>query len=318
MPRQARIDVAGCLYHVMERGIERRKIFLKSGDYKDFLSRLEAGLDKTGSKCLAWCLMPNHFHLLVLRGERPLAELMRRVMTGYAVGFNIRYRRSGHLFQNRYKAVLCDADEYLLELVAYIHLNPARAKIVRGMAGLKKYPWSGHKALVGEGKAGFIAREQVLRHFGSSLRSAMKKYEEFVEERIGKYKRGEYSGGGLIRSIGGKEAALSLIRGGEKEAFDERVLGDGDFVERILKMEGQTRSEVMPREEIIREVERRTGIKSDKIFSASRERAVSAARALYCCLRKEKGRASGVELMKELKISCGGVAMLVQRGRVWK
>src|SRR3989339_1457728 len=130
MPRQPRIDIEGHLYHVIARGIERGKIFRDTMDYEDFLTRFKTAPEKTGGKCLAWCLMPNHFHLLILRGKQPLAEIMRRVMTGYAVGFNIRHKRSGHLFQNSYKSILCDEEEYLLELVAYIHLNPLRAGMV--------------------------------------------------------------------------------------------------------------------------------------------------------------------------------------------
>jgi len=117
MPRKPRIDFPGHFYHVISRGIERREIFVEEGDYEDFLHRLKKALNQTGAKCLAFSLLPNHFHLLCLRGTRPLAELMRRLMTGYAVSFNLRYQRAGHLFQNRYKAVLCERDSYLMELL---------------------------------------------------------------------------------------------------------------------------------------------------------------------------------------------------------
>jgi len=148
MPRKARIDIPGCLYHVIGRGTERRKIFLANKDRADFLARLSSALDKTGGKCLAWCLMPNHFHLLILRGKGTLSELMRRLMTGYAVGFNVRHRRCGHLFQNRYKAVLCEEDGYLLELSAYIPLNPLRAGLVKDMGELEKYRWSSYSEVL--------------------------------------------------------------------------------------------------------------------------------------------------------------------------
>ena len=99
MPRQARIDLPGHLYHVIGRGIEQRNILIDQKDYTDFLMRLEEVLNGVLSKCFAFCLLPNHFHLLILRGHRPLAELMRRLMTGYAVRFNRKYQRTGHLFQ---------------------------------------------------------------------------------------------------------------------------------------------------------------------------------------------------------------------------
>jgi putative transposase len=132
------------LYRVIARGIERRKIFIDKYDYEDFLSRLEKALDKTGSKCLAFSLLANHFHLLIMRGPQPLAELMRRLMTGYAVHFNLRHKRAGHLFQNRYKAILWDMDSYFLALVAHIHLNPLRACMVRDLKELGRYKWCGH------------------------------------------------------------------------------------------------------------------------------------------------------------------------------
>ena len=139
MPRQARIDIPGQMYHVMSRGIERGQIFIDDDDYVDFVERVGGWLKKGGGKCLAWCLIPNHFHFLILRGLRPLSEIMHHVLTGYAVNFNGRHRRAGHLFQNRYKAIICDAEEYLLELVPYIHLNPLRANLVKNLEELEGY-----------------------------------------------------------------------------------------------------------------------------------------------------------------------------------
>lgn len=148
MPRKARVDVPGQYYHVISRGIERREIFSEDEDYADFLGRFEAWLKQCGGKCLAWCLMPNHFHFLLLRGERPLSELMHHVMTGYAVNYNLRHRRCGHLFQNRYKSIICGQEEYFLQAAPYIHLNPLRAGLVKNLQDLGNYPWSGHRALV--------------------------------------------------------------------------------------------------------------------------------------------------------------------------
>ena len=161
MPRQSRIDYPGYLYHVMARGIERRKIFIGETDYEDFMGRLEKCLRKTDSRCLAFSLLPNHFHLLILRGQNSLAEFMWRLMTGYAVNFNRRHNRVGHLFQNRYKAVLCDLDSYLLELVAYIHLNPLRAGLVKGLGALRKYRWCGHGTVMGRGGMRILAVEDI-------------------------------------------------------------------------------------------------------------------------------------------------------------
>ena len=124
MPRLARLDAPGVLHHIMIRGIERRKIFLNNKDREDFLERLSKLLPETKTACYAWVFIPNHAHFLFRTGLVPLATLMRRLLTGYAVGFNRRHNRNGHLFQNRYKSIVCQEDVYLKELVRYIHLNP--------------------------------------------------------------------------------------------------------------------------------------------------------------------------------------------------
>ena len=152
MPRQARLDAPGVLQHIMARGIERRKIFWDDKDRSSFLERLAVILEETQTQCYAWALIPNHFHILLRTGPTLLSKVMRRLMTGYAVTFNNRHRRSGHLFQNRYKSVVCEEDPYLLELIRYIHLNPLRAKLVEDLNGLDKYPWTGHSTLVGKRK----------------------------------------------------------------------------------------------------------------------------------------------------------------------
>jgi REP-associated tyrosine transposase len=117
MPRQSRLDAPGVLHHVMGRGIERRKIFLSDIDRNDFIDRLSALAQNGAFEIYAWVLMPNHFHLLCKTKNLSLASSMRRILTGYVVNFNKRHNRCGHLFQNRYKAIVCQEDTYLKELV---------------------------------------------------------------------------------------------------------------------------------------------------------------------------------------------------------
>lgn len=150
MPRQARLDAPGLLQHVMARGIERREIFKDDKDRSSFLDRLAVILDETQTQCYAWSLIPNHFHLLLRTTLTPLPTVMRRLMTGHAVTFNKRHRRAGHLFQNRYKSIVCEEDNYLLELTRYIHLNPLRARLVKDLKELDIYPWSGHSTILGK------------------------------------------------------------------------------------------------------------------------------------------------------------------------
>ena len=150
MPRKARIDAPGALQHIIVRGIERRKIFYDDTDRDNFLQRLGVVLVDTDTPCFAWALIPNHLHLLLRTGLAPIATVMRRLLTGYAVSFNRRHRRHGQLFQNRYKSILCQKDAYLLELVRYIHLNPLRAKIVLELKKLDKYAYCGHSVVMGK------------------------------------------------------------------------------------------------------------------------------------------------------------------------
>ena len=119
MPRLARLDAPGILHHVMGRGIERKRIFIYDTDRTDFIDRLAAIAEEGSMDVYAWVLMPNHFHLLCKTRNRPLSSNMRKILTGYVVNFNRRHRRYGHLFQNRYKSIVCQEDRYLKELVRY-------------------------------------------------------------------------------------------------------------------------------------------------------------------------------------------------------
>ena len=313
MPRQARIDIPGGLYHVIARGNERRELFREDSDYKEFYKRAAQAVSETGQKCLAWALIPNHFHLLILRGKRPLSDTMRKLMTGYVGYFNRRYRRAGHLFQDRYKAILCEEESYLLEVAAYIHLNPMRAKLVERYKDLADYKWCGHgEVLAGGGR--LVARDYLLEHFGGTEAAAVKKYDLFVQERVGRYKKGEYSGGGLIRSAGGADIAAGCSRRGEKELSDERVLGDGGFVESVLKGLDIQENRKADKTEIIAEVLKLTGFKKDVIFKRNRTPDTVTAKALYCYLMREAG-AKGVDLMKEFRLSSGAISHLCQKGR---
>jgi len=141
MPRGPRLDASETLHHGMVRGIEGRAIFRDAQDREDFLRRLGAVAGATGLALYTWALLPNHLHLLVRTGRTPLAQAMRSLLTGYAGAFNRRHRRRGHLFQNRYKSIVVEAEPYLLELVRYTHLNPVRAKVVADLRALDLNSW---------------------------------------------------------------------------------------------------------------------------------------------------------------------------------
>jgi len=188
MPRQPRLDAPGALHHIIGRGIERTKIFRTEQDREDFLNRVADLCIERVLVVYAWALMPNHFHLLVRTGRQSISKSMRRLLTGYVVNFNLRHKRYGHLFQNRYKSIICEDDPYLLELTRYIHLNPLRAEIVGDIEGLSRYRWTGHSAIMGRVKRDWQEIESILAYFGKGHR-AVEKYEQYVREGVSYGKR---------------------------------------------------------------------------------------------------------------------------------
>jgi putative transposase len=180
-------------------------------------------------------LIPDHFHLLLKTGNIPISIVTRRLLTGYAVFFNRRHGRHGHLFQNRYKSILCQEESYLLELVRYIHLNPLRAKLVAGIGELDQYPYSGHSRLTGRFADERQETASILIRFGKRISAARKKYVKFVEDGISQGRRHELTGGGLVRSAGGWKELKALRRREIKLQSDERIPGDSDFVDTVLK-----------------------------------------------------------------------------------
>lgn len=263
MPRSGRIDAPGALHHIIFRGIDRRKIFQDDVDRDNFLDRLGRMLSETETPCFAWALIPNHAHLLIRTGTVSLSVVMRRLLTGHAVWYNRRYKRHGHVFQNRYKSILCQEEPYLLELVRYIHLNPMRAKVVRRLNDLDAYAYSGHSALMGEKERPWQDTDTVLRRFSDSIESARRRYRDFVSDGVRRGRRDELVGGGLRRSLGGWVSVRALRKQGIRMASDERILGDSDFVEQAL----------MKAEE---ELERKTRLKNEGVdLRAAAERAAA-------------------------------------------
>ncbi len=234
MPRQSRIDAPGALHHIICRGIEKGRIFRDDTDRDNFIERLEVILPETGTSCYAWVLIPNHFHLFLRTGREPVSSVMRRLLTGYAVSFNRRHKRSGHLFQNRYKSILCQEDAYMLELVRYIHLNPLRAGIVSDLEALAGFAYCGHSRIMGSVKSDWQDVDTVLGMFGEQRHPAIQRYAAFVAKGADGGRKPELTGGGLIRSLGGWQEVRTLRGMKTLLKSDERILGDSDFVEAVL------------------------------------------------------------------------------------
>ncbi len=178
MARPLRINFPGAIYHVISRGNSSQPIYGDDSDRLIFLDILERAFERYHLVCHAYCLMENHYHLLIETPEGNLSEGMRQINGVYTRRFNARHEKSGHLFQGRFKAKLVERESYLLEVNRYISLNPVRSGLVSDPA---EYAWSSFPAMIGVQTApGFLNREWILAQFDNSPDGAMRKYREFV------------------------------------------------------------------------------------------------------------------------------------------
>ena len=319
MSRQSRLDSSGVLHHIIARGIERQKLFREDSDRELFLERLESGIERTQARCYAWVLMSNHFHLLLRTGTRPISELMRSVLTGHAVYFNKKYHRSGHVFQNRYKSVICQEEVYFMELVRYIHLNPVRAGIVHTLEELDTYGWSGHRAVVGNRDCGWQDTGSILERFGGGT-EAVSGYREYIQDGFSMGKRPELLGGGLMRSAGGQEELERRRELREYHLGDERILGDSEFVEGLLKQaddQSQEREQLQRTGWTLRRltevVVQELSVSEEVLRSRSRRRDISRGKGIIAQIAYEELGISGAEIGRYLKLSSGAVSLTRQK-----
>ena len=180
MSRPIRIEFPNALYHVTSRGDRREAIFDDDDDRRAFLQTLEQVVGQFNWLCYAWCLMDNHYHLLIQTPDGNLSKGMRQLNGVFTQLSNRRHGRAGHLFQGRYKAILVDSDAYLLELARYVVLNPVRAGVVKNAAAWR---WSSYRASMGLAPVeGFLAVDGLLAQFATQRSLAQKRYAQFVAE----------------------------------------------------------------------------------------------------------------------------------------
>jgi putative transposase len=245
---------------------------------------------------------------------------MRRLLTGYAGWFNRKHGRMGHLFQNRYKSIVCEEGPYLLELVRYIHLNPCRASTVKSLEELDSYRWSGHRALIGKDRNDWQERDYVLSQFGRGRSKAIQAYRQFMEDGKNAGRRPELVGGGLIRSLGGWSKVLSLRARGDQEEYDARILGGGDFVHAILKeadeklmRQMKSRREKVSMDDVIKKMCREAKVREEELRGGGQRKEVSALRARIAhLLCREKG-ISMAEAARKLGVGTPAIAMAIRK-----
>ena len=247
---------------------------------------------------------------------------MRRFLTGYAISYNRRHRRWGHLFQNRYKSIICDEDAYFTQLVRYIHLNPLRAKLVKNLNKLDGYRWSGHGVLMGKIKNDWQDQDYVLKWFGRKEGEAKGEYRNYVKKGIDQGRRPELVGGGLIRSLGGWSAVKALRRSGDRELSDERILGSGEFVERIIKEADAKIKYQLPVKEQDQKIDEYIArlcenkkVSIAELKSGSRCKEVSKVRALIAIGLVKKHGVSLAEVARRVGVSTAAVSKIIKRAR---
>lgn len=181
MARPLRIEYPGAFYHVTSRGNEQKDIFKSKKDREKFISYLESASVRYGAVIHAYCLMTNHYHLLIETPHGNLSQIMKHINSSYTTYFNVKRKRVGHLLQGRYKAILVDRDAYAAELSRYIHLNPVRAGIV---AVPEDYPWMSYSYYTGEKVPDWLTTGFTLEYFSKDIETAREKYKRFVHDLI--------------------------------------------------------------------------------------------------------------------------------------
>ena len=210
MARPLRITYPGAFYHVTSRGNEQNDVFKSQRDREKFLEYLASATERYGAVIHTYCLLSNHYHLLLETPEGNLSQIMRHVNGAYTTYFNVKRKRAGHLFQGRFKAILVEADEYALELSRYIHLNPVRAVMV---SRPEEYRWSSYNNYIGQDNAPlWLKMETILDYFSSSAKEARQQYRSFVEDLLGKEYDSPF-----------------------KNTFGAAVLGSAEFIETVTR-----------------------------------------------------------------------------------
>lgn len=275
----------------------------------------------TKTPCYAWALLPNHFHLLLRSGESPISTMMRRLLTGYAIGFNRRHKRSGRLFQNRYKSILCQENRYFLELVRYIHLNPIRVGLVSNLNALDVFPFCGHCVLAGNSIAPWQDTVGVLSLFSQKTSVARQQYRLFINEGMSQGRRPELTGGGLLRSAGGWGVLKTLKRMKAHVKGDERILGDSAFVQAVLNQSKEnyersyqlkTRGHTI--ETIVRRASELFDVSVKAIITGGKQPDRVKARSLAAFWAVKELGMNGTAVGRKIGLTQSAVSRAVQRG----
>ncbi len=315
MPRMPRLESPGSLYHIMAHSIEGKDLFLDDQDRNEFLSRFEKGLKKCDFQCYAWSLMDNHYHLIIRSSDLPLSKLMRPLNSGYAQFYNKKYKRKGYLYQDRFKSVLCQDQDYAMELIRYIHLNPLRAGLVKTLEQLKTWAWCGHGYLLGiKGARGeqFQNRIECLRRFGDNEVGAIEAYLRFLAQGC----NDDMTKAGQLSITEATEIA------GSRKGWPA-VIGTPDFVKNAMEKYKMNLNRKHRKADYIVVLDTLSakvcidyGFTNDELFRRGKKNKISEARAAFCSQAHLEELIPLSVIARYLKMTISPVSVLVQRSQV--
>ena len=276
MARKPRIEFPGAVYHVITRGNNRQKTFANDRDYGSFLGLLKHYKEKFQFVLYAYSLMPNHVHMLVEAGEVPLSRIMQALQFNYTQKFNRRHKKVGHLFQGRYKAILCQRENYLLELIRYIVLNPVRAHLVKKPADWR---WSSYYDLLRFKGEHIVSADAVLGLFGKSPNASARHLQKYVNDGL----------------TGGHNDLYYKLR-------DQRILGEAEFADEVIKtneaIAGDFEYYNMSIDNAVVLVARHMDIGKERIKTITHERLGTKARGMVAYICKAFGGKKSREVAK--------------------
>jgi REP element-mobilizing transposase RayT len=267
MARKPRIEYEGAFYHVITRGNQRRKVFRDDNDFRKYISLLAFYKERYKYSLYAYALMSNHVHLLIETHRIPLSKIFQGINQSYTMYFNRKYKTVGHLFQGRYKAILCDRDAYLISLVKYIHLNPVRAKIAKA-AG--EYRWSSHGSYEKQKDNEIVDTDRVLRMFSEDKTQARKLYRAYIDDGIEVRKEDIY------------------------KTVSQRILGEEHFIDKVMekvdeRFENKRKHHKYSLKKIAETIGKNKGISINQLREKSRDREILAVRKLVSFTAREFG-----------------------------
>ena len=290
MPRRPRLHLPGGFYHTILRGNGRQEIFFDDEDRHEWQRLLQDGLTRHQHRLHAYCWMTNHVHMAIQVGAEPLAGFMRFLASRYARYFNHKNQRPGHLFERRYRAILVQNDEYLKELLRYIHLNPVRARVVTDPAN---YPWSSHNAYLRLTDVDWLTVDYLAAMFSVAQRGARLAYVKFMTDQP-------------------SDATLRLLRNGIPD--DERIAGDDDWIQSVLERSGAA-TRYRNLDDVINDACQRHDVTETMLASRSRSRQYSSIRAEIALAATEHGCATVTEVARRFGRAHSGVSRAMNRLR---